>query len=105
MDAKLSCHLLYVGLFLIAGCGGSAPATTPSSPTPVPAPPASSQTVPLTGRITSWAGGPVAGATVSTMISTFVADFSTTTDANGDYRFPFLRAGFVTVRATAPGFQ
>lgn len=82
----------------LAACRGGDSTTTATSPSP-------SATVPLTGVVTSSAGGPIAGARVSIQPSANTLDPSVFTDSAGVYRFDKLIPGDTMVHAEAMRFD
>jgi hypothetical protein len=92
-------------ILFVVGCGGSGSPTAPSSggsPTPTPTP--TPTTVSLTGTVSAQSGGRISGATIR-ILDGVNANRTTTTNANGDYRFDGLTVGTGNLTANATGYE
>ena len=66
---------------------------------------AQSDTARLTGVVTDTSGGVIAGATVTATETATNAKLETTTNADGVYVFPVLKAGTYLIEFSAPNFK
>ena len=96
----LSCVLVTCGGQPSLPAAPSATAAPPPSPAPLPAGPA-----PLTGRVTTDAGAPLAGARVSIRPNPFSHSPSVYSNDVGEYRFESLTPGDTLITAEARRFQ